>query len=92
MIVNNIQRYPPKKADPFYLGVEWKVLVETVWQRDNHRCGECNQPLQRGVRGKRQGHVDHIIPRKRGGGDDLNNLQLLCRDCHTIKTKSEKIS
>ena len=29
--------------------------------------------------------VDHIIPRSRGGGDYLENLQLLCCSCNRIK-------
>lgn len=27
--------------------------------------------------------VHHIIERKNGGNDDLNNLELLCSNCHT---------
>ena len=29
--------------------------------------------------------VDHIIAQKKGGGDDLDNLQLLCGSCNRIK-------
>ncbi len=30
--------------------------------------------------------VDHIVPRARGGTDDLSNLQALCARCHSKKT------
>ena len=30
--------------------------------------------------------VDHIVPRSRGGTDDLPNLQSLCARCHSKKT------
>lgn len=29
--------------------------------------------------------VDHIIAQKKGGGDDLDNLQLLCGNCNRVK-------
>lgn len=36
-----------------------------------------------GVRNKLT--VDHIIPKSRGGTDDVNNLQILCGKCNQIK-------
>ena len=30
--------------------------------------------------------VDHIMPRSRGGGPELNNLQLLCSRCNSSKS------
>lgn len=33
--------------------------------------------------------VDHIVPLAKGGTDDLENLQLLCIECHKIKTQRE---
>lgn len=30
-------------------------------------------------------HVEHIIPRKHGGSDDLSNLALACIDCNLHK-------
>ena len=31
-------------------------------------------------------HVDHMIPRSEGGGDDLANLQLFCGHCNATKS------
>lgn len=33
--------------------------------------------------------VDHIIPRRRGGDDSMENLQGLCKGCHSRKTAVE---
>jgi hypothetical protein len=30
-------------------------------------------------------HVEHVLPRKHGGGDDLDNLALACIDCNLHK-------
>lgn len=38
-------------------------------------------------------HVDHIQPLKAGGSKyDPNNLQTLCRSCHSIKTAEDLAS
>ena len=31
-------------------------------------------------------HVDHIIPVSRGGTDELDNLQTLCKECNLNKS------
>ena len=33
--------------------------------------------------------IDHIIPRLKGGKDELNNLQLLHRHCHDVKSAND---
>jgi 5-methylcytosine-specific restriction protein A len=33
--------------------------------------------------------VDHIIPKSQGGTDELDNLQSLCKGCHSRKTAKE---
>lgn len=32
---------------------------------------------------------DHITPKAKGGTDDLDNLQAICRGCHSAKTEAE---
>lgn len=36
--------------------------------------------------------IEHILPLSHGGTNDISNLQLLCIDCHKLKTGSERTS
>jgi len=81
-----------KKTDPFYNTKFWKEMRDFVWVRDEALCQEC---LRQGVlnplrRGYNEGHVDHIVPRNRGGSDFDDNLELLCKRCHDSKSAKEK--
>lgn len=51
-----------------------KVLV---WSRDGAACVKCGAAKNL--------HFDHIIPLSKGGGDQAENVQLLCRDCNLAK-------
>jgi 5-methylcytosine-specific restriction endonuclease McrA len=46
-------------------------------ERDGHKCKQCNsiENIQ----------IDHIIPLSKGGSDEPENLQLLCRKCNIRK-------
>lgn len=62
----------------------WEELRQQVWERDVGRCQGpyCTEapttPLD-------SAHVDHIIPRSKGGSNKLTNLRLLCRRCHVLR-------
>ena len=55
-----------------------------VWKRDNATCQKCKSSPANcpGV----LMHIDHIIPRAKGGGNTLDNLQLLCARCNIRKS------
>ena len=57
---------------------KYRTHKERVFKRDGRVCRYCGsdeEPL----------HIDHIIPRKRGGTHDLDNLQVLCKSCNLRK-------
>lgn len=39
--------------------------------------------------GRKASHLDHIVPRSKGGTDDPSNLQPLARECHGRKTAAQ---
>lgn len=54
-------------------------------ERDGHRCNYCRAPFTLDDL-----TIDHIISLFRNGTNNLDNLQLLCVPCHTIKSKTEQ--
>lgn len=65
---------------------DWHTIRNQILQRDDYTCQHCgsHQNLE----------VDHIIPAWKLGWDNHNpnNLQTLCRRCHTQKTQYERIT
>ena len=49
------------------------------------KCGECKSRLNAWF------EVDHRIRLEHGGGNDVNNLVALCRECHGRKTAMENM-
>ena len=49
--------------------------------RDNYTCQICGATVKDGVKL----HIDHIVPVSKGGTNDINNLQVLCKQCNLEK-------
>ena len=59
--------------------IRYKVLL-----RAKNRCESC------GISNKEKAlEVDHIIPRTKGGKDELNNFQALCYTCNSQKSNKD---
>jgi hypothetical protein len=62
-------------------GLWWEILARDQWT-----CRSC------GRSSKEHGtilHVDHIVPRSKGGSDDRGNLQTLCWKCNIGKSNKD---
>ena len=54
---------------------------QNVLMRDNYTCQICGATVKDGAKLE----IDHIIPQSKGGTNDENNLQVLCKQCNCEK-------
>lgn len=74
-----------KKANSLYstfnkLGIKLSMdeLREMIKKADI--CPYCTKTMK-----PKELSVDHIVPRSRGGSDDMSNLHLVCKECNLLK-------
>ena len=58
-----------------------KILLT---ERDGRRCNHCKKEF-----GLNSLTIDHVVRLVKNGSNDLSNLQLLCIECHQVKTAEE---
>ena len=62
-----------------------KEQKEELLQHCENKCNTCEKQF------KKKGYqFDHIVPLASGGSNDVDNIQVLCIECHHEKTKSEQ--
>ena len=63
-------------------GMRWQVM-----ERDDFKCVACGASSKEG----KILHIDHIIPRSKGGLDVLDNYQTLCQTCNIGKSNKSQL-
>jgi hypothetical protein len=63
-------------------GIRWQVF-----ERDNFKCVACGKSAIDGA----ILHVDHILPRSKGGKDEMDNYQTLCHLCNIGKSNKSNL-
>ena len=58
----------------------YKTHRHTLYGKQEGHCAGCKHHFP-----FRNLTVDHIVPRSKGGTDHLDNLQLLCGACNSMK-------
>lgn len=71
-------RPKPVKRKPIRTHKRFKIL-----KRDDYRCQLCGRSPKNGD--EVELHIDHKVPFSKGGGNDLDNLWVLCRECNISK-------
>ncbi len=67
-------------------GTAWDRKRKAVMYRDFGLCQVC----KRAGRSTLAAEVDHIVPKAKGGTDDDDNLQAICKPCHQLKTLADE--
>lgn len=70
-------------------GAEWQKLRVLVLKRDAGLC-QCDECQGGKLRITVANEVHHIIPKARGGTDDMSNLQSVNKECHARLTAAEQ--
>ena len=68
---------PQPQRKPIKPSVRFQIL-----KRDGYRCQMCGISAKDGATLE----IDHITPISKGGSNDPENLQVLCRDCNAGKS------
>jgi hypothetical protein len=56
-----------------------------LWKLKDHVCSTCHKDVK-----ATNFQIDHIKPLSIGGTNEMSNLQILCKQCHTEKTRGEQ--
>lgn len=66
---------------------DWAMRRMLVYDRDGGCCRRCGTivPLDKC-------HIHHVVRRAKGGGHSLDNLVVLCKDCHSLMPEHEKVT
>lgn len=63
---------------PGFVNQDWKEIRREVWKRDKFQCQCCGKHGGKGI----WLVVHHMKPVNRGGSSRIENLILLCEECH----------
>jgi 5-methylcytosine-specific restriction protein A len=63
----------------------WQLhkIRQRIMKRDDYTCQMCGRVTV-------DGEVDHVVPLAVGGGNNMENLQYLCKPCHKLKSDKEE--
>jgi HNH endonuclease len=62
------------------------LQIDRIWSFFGSSCAYCGRSL---VRGKREAHIDHLVPSGLGGSNALSNFVLSCGNCNGDEKREE---
>ena len=80
-VSKGIYRYDPVFVKNIELENFTQAQKEEILKKDNYRCVQCGKGKKEGV----ELHIDHIIPKDKGGKAIIENGQVLCSQHNFLK-------
>lgn len=84
-----------KTPDSSLHGWEWRKRRQEVYERDSWICADCGCHCLNTKDSKANPHrkiqAHHIVPRRYGGSDEMENLVTLCMSCHHKRERNLKL-
>jgi 5-methylcytosine-specific restriction enzyme A len=65
-------------------GAKLQAIRKRILLRDNYTCAGCGRITA-------QLEVDHVVPLFMGGSESDANRQLMCHECHRVKSDREEM-
>lgn len=80
------REYDKRRGSPSVrgYGLKWKKMRDSFLEENPWCVG-----FPAGIHGRgfvKAEHVDHVLAKRNGGTDEIENLQPLCKACHNRKT------
>jgi len=72
----------------------WHEIRKWVLQRDGYQCTNMWQDAYGNWHrcpNRDHLHMDHIIPKSKGGSDTVDNLRMLCERCHSMRPEENHL-
>lgn len=74
----------PKRTDTAKNPMKKSEIKHTLYGKQEGKCNGCNTHFE-----FRHFHIDHVIPKSKGGADGIENFQLLCGHCNQTKSSND---
>jgi len=81
---NETREYWQKRVYTNALSQVYTIKVERMMKTQKGICPCCGEPVTKeDITGQRV-HAHHMLPRSKGGSENLNNLRILHQSCHAL--------
>ena len=78
------KEYWQKRVYTNALSQVYSIKVERLMRTQKGICPCCGHPVTKEDTAGKRVHAHHMLPRSKGGSENLNNLRILHQNCHVL--------